>query len=121
MGSCIDSSICDKKGNVKETWKFTGQIILNNQNISLHKLNGKIKIIEVNNIKEIQVEGKTEGKSNSKKQFKIQGKESHDNNNEKDPKKTTFQIIEENENYPKEIILIKNDKNKDKAIIKSEF
>ena len=120
MGSCIDYSICDKKGNLKETWKFTGQIILNNQNIS-HKVNGKIKIIENNNIKEIQVEGKTEGKSNSKTKFNIQGKESHENNDEKDPKKTTFQILGENENYPKEIILIKNDKNKDKAEIESEF
>ena len=122
MGTCNDSSICEKEENVKETWKFAGQIIINNKNISLPKLNGKIRIFEVNNLKEIQVEGKkTKGKSNSKKQFKIRGKESHIINDEKDPKKTTFQILGENENYPKEIILIKNDKNKDKAEIESEF
>ena len=115
MGSCIDDSKCEKNENLKETWKFKGNIILNNNNILLHKLNGKIYILEANNVKEIQAEGRTI--SNNK--FKIKGKESHNNNKEKAPKKTTFQIIGENKNYPKEVIFIKEDEQK--AKIESEF
>ena len=115
MGSCIDASICEKKENLKETWKFNGNIILNNNSIVLPKLKGKINILEANNVKEIQAEGK----ANSKNKFKIKGKELHNNNKEKDPKKTTFQIIGENKNYPKEVIFIKEDEQK--AKIESEF
>jgi len=124
MGSCNEDSKFEKKENLKETWKFNGDITRNNGNIITSGLKGKIKILEDNNIKEIYVEGNFGGKANSKNKFSIKGIETHNNNDNKDPKKTTFQIIEDNniednKIYPKEVIFIKTNLNE--AKIESEF
>ena len=119
MGSCSEISKCQEKEYLKETWKFNGEIKGISNNIVFSGLKGKITILEVNNIKEIHVEGNFGGKADSKNKFSLKGKESHNNNDDKDPKKTTFQIIEDNKDYPKEVIFIKTDINKPK--IESEF
>ena len=116
MGSCTDANICEKKQNLKEAWKFCGDIIGKENNITFFRLKGKINIFEVNNITEIQVKGKDDSK---KKKFNLKGEESHNINDKKDPKKITFKIKGENKFYPKEIILIKSDVGK--AKIESEY